>query len=72
MTIKNPFKYFKTSLEIIRMAVMYYVRYPLSLRQVEDILREWGIDISYETIRFWWNRFGPKFAKDIRKNRVGG
>jgi putative transposase len=72
MTIKNPFKYFKTSLEIIRMAVMYYVRYPLSLRQVEDILRERGIDISYETIRFWWNRFGPKFAKDIRKNRVGG
>ena len=51
---ENPFKYFKTSPEIIRLAVMYYVRYPLSLRQVEDILHERGIDISYETIRFWW------------------
>jgi putative transposase len=71
MTIKNLFKYFKTSPKIIRLAVMHYVRYPLCLRQVEDILRERGIDISYETIRFWWNRFGPKFAKDIRKNRVG-
>ena len=71
MTIENPFKYFKTSPEIIRLAVMYYVRYPLSLRQVEDILHERGIDICHETIRFWWNRFGSKFAKDIRKKRAG-
>jgi hypothetical protein len=49
---KNPFKYFKTSHEIIRLAVMYYVRYPLSFRQVEDILHERGIDISHETVRF--------------------
>ena len=38
--MKNPFKYFKTSPEIIRLAVMVYIRYPLSLRQVEDILLE--------------------------------
>ena len=37
---------------------MMYVRYPLSLRNVEDLLAERGIDISHETIRFWWNRFG--------------
>ncbi len=37
---------------------MMYIRYPLSLRQVEDILFERGIDISHETVRFWWNRFG--------------
>ena len=67
--MKNPFKYFKTSPEIIRLAVMMYVRFPLSLRQVEDLLHERGIDVSYETIRFWWNRFGPLFAAEIRKKR---
>ena len=44
-----------------------YVRYPLSLRNVEDLLAERGIDISHETVRFWWNRFGPMFAAEIRK-----
>ncbi len=48
---------------------MLYVRFPLSLRQVEDILHERGIDICHETVRFWWNRFGPIFAKEIRKRR---
>ena len=47
-----------------------YVRYPLSLRNVEDLLAERGIDISHETVRFWWNRFGPMFAAEIRKKRV--
>ena len=45
MTAHNPFKFFKTSPNIIRLAVMYYVRYPLSFRQVEDVLYERGIDI---------------------------
>ena len=49
---------------------MMYVRYPLSLRQVEDILSERGIDICHETVRFWWNRFGPIFAAEIKKRRV--
>jgi putative transposase len=70
MTTQNIFKYFKTSPEIIRLAVMYYVRYPLSFRQVEDILHERGIDICHETVRYWVNRFGAKFAKEIRKKRV--
>ena len=64
----NHFKYYKTSPEIIKLAVMYYVRYPLSLRQVEDILHERGIDICHETIRYWWNKFGPILANDIEKN----
>ena len=68
--MKNPFKYFKTSPEIIRLAVMMYMRYPLSLRQVEDILFERGIDICHETVRLWWNRFGPMFAAEIRKRRI--
>jgi len=67
--MKNSFKYFKTSPEIIKLAVMMYIRFPLSLRQVEDLLHERGIDISYETIRYWWNRFGPLFAAEIRKRR---
>ena len=68
--MRNPFKYFKTSPEIIRLAVMMYIRFPLSLRNVEDLLHERGIDITHETVRFWWNRFGPLFAKEIRKRRV--
>ena len=66
----NPFRYFNSSPEVIRSTVMLYVRYPLSLRQVEDLLFERGIDICYETIRFWWNRFGPMFASEIRKRRT--
>ena len=68
--MKNPFRYFKTSPEIIRLAVMMYVRFPLSLRNVEDLLHERGIELSHETIRFWWNRFGPLFAAEIRKKRL--
>jgi len=49
---------------------MMYVSFPLSLRDVEDLLFERGIDICYETVRFWWNRFGPLFAADIRRQRV--
>jgi putative transposase len=49
---------------------MMYIRYPLSLRQVEDILFERGIDICHETVRYWWNRFGPIFAAAIRKRRL--
>lgn len=71
MREQNPFKYFKTSPEIIRLAVMYYVRYPLSFRQVEDILHERRVDICHETVRFWVERLGPKFAREIRKNRTG-
>jgi putative transposase len=63
-------RYFNSSRDIIRLAVMMYVRYPLSLRQVEDLLFEGGIDNSHETVRFWWNRFGPVFTAEIRKRRV--
>ena len=68
----SPFRYFKTSPEIIRLAVMLYVRFPLSLGNVEDLLHERGVDVSHETVRFWWHRFGPMFASEIRKRRVSG
>ena len=55
---------------MIRLAVLMYVKYPLSLRNVEDLLHERGIDICHETVRFWWNRFGPLFASDIRRQGI--
>ena len=68
--MQNPFRYFNSSPEIIRLAVMMYIRYPLSLRQVEDLLFDRGIDICHETVRFWWDRFGPLFATETRKRRT--
>ena len=70
MANKSPFRYFRTSPEVIRLAVMMYIRFPLSRRNVEDLLHERGIDVSYESVRFWWQRFGPKFASEIRKKRT--
>jgi putative transposase len=68
--MKSPFRYFDSSPEVIRLVVMMYVKYPLSLRNVEDPLAERGIDICHETVRLWWNRFGPMFAAEIRRKRV--
>jgi hypothetical protein len=66
----TPFRYFHSSPEVIRMVLMLYVRYPLLLRNVEDLLFERGIDLCHEAVRLWWNRFGPVFAADIRRQPV--
>ena len=60
--------------EVIRLVVMMYVRFPLSLRNVEDLLFERGIDLCHEMVRHWWNRFGPMFAGEVRQrvNRMRG
>jgi putative transposase len=68
--MKNPFRYFNSSPEIIRLTVMMYIRYPLSLRQVEDLLFERGIDICHETVRFWWNRFGRSFRAGLSPQKL--
>jgi transposase-like protein len=68
--VGNSFRYSNSSPEVIRFTVMMYVRYPLSLRQVEDLLFERGIDICHETARFWWNPLVPMFAPALRKRRV--
>jgi putative transposase len=68
----SPFRCFNSSPEVIRLVVMMYVKYPLSLRNVEDLLAERGIDLCHETVRFWWNRFGPMFAAEIRRKRAHG
>jgi putative transposase len=69
---KNPFRYFNTSPEIIQLAVMLYVRFQLSLRNVEDLLHERGIDICHESVRLWVDRFGPMFAGRGLVRRTGG
>ena len=66
----TPCRSFTSSPEVIRLAVMMYVRYPVSLRQGEGLLCARGIDSCHETVRDWWNRFGPVFAAEIRKRRV--
>jgi len=66
----DHFRYFNSSPAVIRLTVMMYVRFPLSLCNVEELLFERGFDVCYETVRFWWNRFGPVFAKEIRKRRL--
>jgi putative transposase len=68
----DPFRYFKTSREIIRLSVILCVRFPLSLRNLKDLLHERGIDVSHEAVRYWWHRFGPMFAFEIRKRRIEG
>jgi len=60
----------KTSPEIIRLAVMLYVRIPQFLRKVEDLLHERGLDVIHEVVHCWWDRFAPLFASKIRKRRL--
>ena len=54
---------------IIRHAVWLYVRFTLSYRDVEDLLAERGLDVSYETVRRWVLKFGPVFARELRRRR---
>ena len=68
--IHDPFRWFDSSPEVIQMVVMLYVRFPLSLRNVEDLAFERGIDICHETVRLSVNRVGPMFASKIRSRRI--
>jgi len=65
----NPFRCFNSSPEVIRLVVLMYVRFPLSLRNVEDQLFERGIDLCHETVRFWWNRFGRCCQTNVAAGR---
>ena len=71
MTKLSPIRSHKISPEIIRLEEMLYVRFPLSLWNAKGVLHERGINISRETFRFLWKGFGPMFAAEIRRNRVG-
>jgi putative transposase len=54
---------------IIQHAVWLYLRFTLSYRDVEDLLAERGVDVSYETVRRWVLKFGPVFARELRRRR---
>jgi putative transposase len=55
--------------EVIDHAIWLYLRFTLSFRDVEDLLAERGIAVSYETVRRWVNHFGPMIAAQLRKRR---
>jgi len=55
---------------IIHRAVWFYFRFPLSFHDVEEMLAERGIDVSYETIRRWVLKFGSAIATNVRSRRV--
>ena len=56
--------------EIIQQAIWLYLRFTLSLRDVEDLLADPGVAVSYETVRRWVNHFGPMITADLRKRRL--
>lgn len=66
----SPFRRFTSSPGVTRLVVMMYIRFPLLLRNVEDLLFERGTDVCQEIVRFWWNRFGPVFAGELARQRV--
>ena len=68
--MKSSYKGHRFSPEIISYAIWLYHRFTLSLRDVEDLMAERGIIVSYETIRFWCLKFGPEYARTIRG--IGG
>src|SRR5207302_2984154 len=69
MMTKISYSGYRFPPEIIQQAIWLYVRFTLSFRDVEDLLAERGIMVSYETVRRWVNRFGPMVAADLRKRR---
>ncbi len=65
----GAFKGHRFPAEIISYAVWTYYRFPMSLRDVEDLLAARGVVVSYETIRAWVAKFGSQFARMIRRDR---
>ena len=67
---KNSYAGYRFPPEIIQQAIWLYLRFTLSLRDVEDLVAERGVVLSYETVRRWVNHFGPTIAADLRKRRL--
>jgi len=65
----SPYHGHRFPSDLIRHAVWLYLRFTLSFRDVEDLLAERGLDVSYETIRRWVRKFGPIFARELRRRR---
>jgi putative transposase len=67
----NIYKRYRFPSEIIQYTVWIYYRFNLSHRDIEDLLVERGINVSYEAIRLWCNRFGPEYAARLKKKHQG-
>jgi len=65
-----PYHGYRFPPEIISHAIWLYHRFCLSFRDVEDLLAERGVEVSYESIRQWCNRFGPDYARKLKKRSV--
>jgi len=70
-TQRNMYKRYRFPAEIIRYAVWVYYRFNLSHRDVEDLLAERGVTVSHESIRLWCNKFGPKYARRLKRRHQG-
>jgi len=71
MNKSNIYKRFRFPCEIIQYAVWLYYRFNLSHRDIEDLLAERGINVTYEAIRLWCVRFGPKYAARLKRKHRG-
>jgi putative transposase len=71
MTQSKMVKRYRFSPEIIQYAVWLYHRFSLSHRDIEDLMSQRGIEVSYEAIRLWCNKFGPKYAQWLRRKHLG-
>jgi len=67
----NPYKRYRFPPEVIQYAVWLYYRFNLSHRDIEDLLAERGIVVSYESIRLWCNKFGPQYAQRLKQRHRG-
>jgi putative transposase len=67
MTKSNIYIRYRFPSEIIQYAVWLYYRFNLSHRDIEDLLSERGVDVTYEAIRLWCNKFGPKFSRRLKR-----
>ena len=67
----NPYKRYRFPPDVIQYAVWLYYRFSLSHRYIEDLLSERGIEVSYESIRLWCNKFGPHYAKRLKRRHQG-
>ncbi len=65
------YKRYRFPPEIIQYAVWLYHRFNLSQRDIEDLLAERGIVVSYESIRLWCNKFGPQYARRLKRRHQG-
>ncbi|MCF1465156.1 IS6 family transposase, partial [Agrobacterium vitis] len=71
-TVRDPlYRRHRFPAEVIAHAVWLYLRFPLSLRMVEDLLAARGITVSHQTVRLWAEKFGRRFANEIRRRSAG-